>query len=385
MATLNVKIADASFIKNKQQKLSFWLSFFIAHFLLIKRIKFHMKKVINCCIVILSSIIGVGFVSGQELLVFFARFGLFGCVCSIFAGVLFGLAVAYFLYKPPKLASKTNFKKPQNLLKTSEKRYQNDKNIKISAIFNKVLLVAYVVISAAMISGFRALLLSFMPALFVEVILFLMLGLLFVLLIKELKFVQSISKIFMFLFAIIFILLFAVNIDELSVKFNPNVNMIFVLCQITFYVSMNVFTSMPIIISYGKNFSKKECVVVGIVCGVLCGVFILMGSLVLSGKTFESEIPLLELVNFNVLKIVYVLVVFVGLVTTLFSTVLGAVTLCGGAIKHYVLVLYFSYILSSFGFSGIVGRMYPLVGFFSMLALIIMFLMVKSAKFDNCV
>ena len=100
-----------------------------------------MKKVVLSASMIVAAIIGVGFVSGKEVVTFFARFEIIGVLFALFAGVCFGLVVYYFLLKSSKINDVIFSQKTQNCTKTCEKPHQNMQNLQISVIFQKILMV----------------------------------------------------------------------------------------------------------------------------------------------------------------------------------------------------------------------------------------------------
>ncbi len=357
------------------------LGFFIVHFLIARRIKFYMKKIFNASLLILSSIIGVGFISGKEIYSFYARFGLSGLIFGMITGVLFAFCIVYFLNNSKNIEDIFYKEKTQNCEKLNEKCYQNDKNIKISAIFEKMLKVIYVIISAVMISGFRSLFLNFLPAFIVEILIFVMLFVLIFALQKEIKGIAVISKIFMLVFFIVFAVVFFSNTSLLTLRYVSGVNNLYCLCLVLFYVSMNIFTCFTLLIKVGKSLNKKQSIITGVVCGFFISIFIVLSVLLLSLSSDSVDMPILDISGSGVVGTVYVLVVVLGLVTTLFSTLYGAVIVGGkNGIKTRGYVIYFSYILSSFGFSSLINSVYPLLGFFTMLTLIVIVLVVKNRK-----
>ena len=52
-----------------------------------------MKNVSKISFVIIGTIIGAGFISGQEIYLFFNKFGTYGLIGIIIAGILIGMTI----------------------------------------------------------------------------------------------------------------------------------------------------------------------------------------------------------------------------------------------------------------------------------------------------
>lgn len=339
-----------------------------------------MKKVILFTSIIVGAIVGVGFISGKEVVTFFARFGVIGLLFSVFAGVCFGVLIYYFSINNKNVSTLIYSKKPQNCVKTCEKWHQNNEKLQISVIFQKVLLCVYVVISAVMISGFRSLFLNFLPAIFVELVVFLILGCLIFLLQFKTGDIGKITFSFLLVFLVIIVVLFFQNVKNFEFVYKKRVNTIYVFCLMSFYVSMNVFTSLPLILNAGKLLNKKQCKYVSFLIGITMTILLMVCTILLFNK--NGAMPILDIIENKILYIIYVVLIVFGLLTTVYSSLQGCINLCknGNTFKNRVLVIYFSYIFSSFGFSVLVEKVYPLLGFITMLALIVIYLSIDKNR-----
>ena len=347
-----------------------------------------MKKVLQASLVLVSAIVGVGFISGKEVVTFFAKFGLVGLIFAVIASIIFGITIAYFLLKSNDIDKLLFCKKPQNSIKQSEKVAQNDKIYSINAIFKNLLLVAYVIISAVMISGFRVVFNDFLSPVVVELLIVFLLVSLFFFVGKGEKGLGCLPVIFCAIFGILLLIIFAENASNICVKSITKTSNLFIMCLMLFYVSMNLFTCFSVLVKFGKNMNKKECLLSGIVSGIIICIFLVLSVLVLGRQTDNVRMPILNVIKNNVVKNLYVVVIVLGLLTTLFSTVHGAVYIgeSENFVKKRILVLYFSYLISSLGFNLLVGKVYPLLGFFTMLELIIVYLVIKKPQNNkiNC-
>ncbi len=341
-----------------------------------------MKKVLQTSLVLVSAIVGVGFISGKEVVTFFAKFGLAGLIFAVIASIIFSITIAYFLFKSNDIDKLLFCKKPQNLIKQSEKVPQNDKIYSINVIFKNLLLVAYVIISAVMISGFRVVFNDFLSPVIVELLIAFLLVLLFFFVGKGEKGLGCLPVIFCVIFGVLLSVIFAENTGNIYINSTTKTSNVFIMCLMLFYVSMNLFTCFSVLVKFGKNMNKKECLLSGIISGIIICVFLVLSVLVLGGQTDNIRMPILNVIKNNVVKNLYVVVIVLGLLTTLFSTVHGAVYIgeSKNLIKKRVMVLYFSYLISSLGFNLLVGKVYPLLGFFTMLELIIIYLIIKKPQ-----
>lgn len=71
-----------------------------------------MNHILKCLFIIIGTLIGAGFASGQEILIFFNRYGPNGFYGMILSGVLFGLVIFITLY----IIDKKNIKKYDELI-----------------------------------------------------------------------------------------------------------------------------------------------------------------------------------------------------------------------------------------------------------------------------
>lgn len=110
---------------------------------------FFMKNILKVVFVIIGTLIGAGFASGQEMYVFFFSFGIKGLIGILISSILMGIII----YKTLKLINNypiNNYKELLEIL-LSKSKYKNIKNI-INFLVNIFILVTFFI----MIAGFGA-------------------------------------------------------------------------------------------------------------------------------------------------------------------------------------------------------------------------------------
>ena len=109
-----------------------------------------MKDILKIVFVIIGTLIGAGFASGQEIYSFFFTYGLKGIFGIILSSVLIGVVINKILYLSKKRNIK-NYKELLNNIIKSEGPKFNIKNV-VNVIINIFILITFFI----MIAGFGA-------------------------------------------------------------------------------------------------------------------------------------------------------------------------------------------------------------------------------------
>ena len=339
-----------------------------------------MKRMVYKCMGIAMSvsggIIGAGFASGREIVSFFARYGFYGLFFCLLAGVGF-VILCYLVFNSSKN------KKRKMCEMSNEKQLKIDKNKvqnKTSTIF---LFLSQLVICSAMIAGVRVVLVNFIGNGGLTDLLFILFLLLaYFVISKEKNMVHIINLILttVLLLSILIILIFEMFLCDINLLHDTKLVWYAPMMSI-FYVSMNIATVIPLLneeSEYLKN--KKEMIFASFMIGgtlfiILCVICLLI--LFFGGNNIGSEMIMLDIADdvCSGFGFVYKILILFSIFTTLITTSRGAVKnfypdLQFLKIKSFI-VLLIAFILSFVGFSKIVDTLYPVIGFLSLILIVI--------------
>lgn len=343
-----------------------------------------MKNVLKVTFVIIGTLIGAGFASGQEMYIFFYSYGLNG---------LFGLLVSSFLmgiiiYKVLRMIEKnniTNYKEFLDIIvnKTFKRKYFNIKNI-FEIIINIFILITFFI----MIAGFGAYfeqslrINQFLGSIIIAVLSFSVF----------LSSVKGLVKVNGFLIPILIGLIFIVgilnfchlNFDEFSSNLIINKSSNWFINAIL-YCSYNSILLIPSIITLNKYIKNKKSNITIAIFTVLIvlGLSIILFSILGNVDTDISnvEMPVVYVVEkmFKGLKMVYGFVIISSIFTTSISlgtSFLNNVCKNKRSFPQVAGIMCITSVgVSNFGFSNLVNLLYPIFGY---LGLIQIFYILKN-------
>lgn len=325
-----------------------------------------MSKVFVVVFLIFGTVVGSGFSSGKEIMVFFSRFGVLSYFYILIACFLFFLLFYFFL----------NYGK--NISKFLEK----------SKILNLIIAFISLIFCSSMFAGIKSLF-EYLPNwLYIISII----GLILICVIITLKGIKGFEKLNLILMpstSIIFliVLIYALFISS-NFSFETNSWAGFLYCPL--YVALNTSMSGLVIAKVGDGLTKKQTVFASLFSTLLLLVFLMLGNFVLQQNTesFISEMPFLYLTKNNSFMFVLAyIVVLVGCFTTLISQCLTLKSFFEKFIKNDFVVSLFSvvspFLVSGLGFSQIVSFLYPICSVLGIVILIYMILFAFTANEDN--
>lgn len=312
---------------------------------------------------IIGTLIGAGFASGQEMYLFFYRYGINGILglvlcSSLMAGVIYK---TFIIIHDKQIHSYKDF---LNTIFGSE-RLSFISNI----IINAFLLVTFYI----MISGFGAYFEQrFQISSVIGASIFSILC--FFVLIKD---IEGVKKVNSLIVPILIVVIFIIGMLSLK-KFDvtnlriEKVNFKWVL-QAIVYCSYNMILVIPVLVSFKKYISsKKQIVIVSIFSGVI--VFVLAISIfsVLTSVTADYskiEMPAVYAIdkNFSWISGIYGSVILLSIFSTAISigiSFLKNITKDRKSFPQIVAIMCISGVLiSNFGFSNLVKLLFPLFGY----------------------
>lgn len=345
---------------------------------------------------IVGSIIGVGFISGKEILTFFAGYGEYSFILCFIACVLIGLFLYFIVALNIYSKNNTHINKKCKMFNKCLKYYKsNDNKCDKSAflyIFDIILSVCQISICSAMFASFDTFFNLFNINFALNVIIKILVAVSIIIYLFKSKdnVFRFNSSVFMIMLFIILISLFCVLKSAKYGKIELKIDIKTAFYPLLF-VGMNVFTVYPLVDELSQNFvSKKE----GVLFAFLTSLFLFIPLTVVDflivffGEPFlNSDMIMLGLVGSvsGGLFIIYLVAVLFGVITTLLSTAYGASSILKKFFPYSIidcLVVLISLILSFFGFSNIIDKVYPFMGGVCLIFLIMKFrFQKKMSKF----
>lgn len=341
-----------------------------------KRFKIYFELLI----LIICSIIGVGFISGAEIYQFFAKYYKF-----FWLGEIVFFMLVFILSRKIFITSKNaNF--DIKLHKNNEYSHKNSilfKNkVKTILIFFDVLMI-----SSAMISGLR----NMIYKLFNNNHIFIFLACVFVVFVLLCVGIKGLSKFdyLVIVFACaVSVLLFATLITNnlgVNQKYETPVTSVSgesIVLPIVFaalYVFMNIISIEPVIREYSSNFSRKSinvfCLILSLVLTAILTLFILF--MRANSGLSRYAMPLLEYFSHfgNGVYIFYVFGLFLALISSLLGCLVGVKRETSKFVKNNVLAsglcVVVALTLGMIDFSVFVSIIYPIIGAVNFIVLLL--------------
>lgn len=341
-----------------------------------------MKNILKITFVIIGTLIGAGFASGQEMYIFFYSYGVRGIIGLVISSILIGMVVC----KTLKIIDKygvSNYKEFIDLIinKKYEKKYFNIKNI-FNIIINIFILITFFV----MIAGFGAYFeQSFGINHFLgSIVLALLCFIVFKSSVKGLVRVNEILiPILIILISIIGILNFSQMNFENTLSKMTNLNSPGWLLSAFLYSSYNSILLIPTLITL-KNYlkNKKSIYIISFITTlvvILLAIilFFILGNINADLKNIEMPVVYAVEKMFKGLTYIYGFVIVSSIFTTSISlgtSFLQNITKNEKSYTHLAGIMCITSVaVSNFGFSNLVNLLYPVFGYLGLIQIFIMF------------
>ncbi len=319
-----------------------------------------MSKIFGVVFLIFGTVVGSGFSSGKEIMVFFSRFGWASYLYIVLAGILFFAIFYFFLRNGQRVCE----------------------NLDASKWMSHISGIISLVFCASMFAGLKSLF-SYFSTTTYFVLLAVLLGICFVVTFVGMNGLQKINVFLMPLTALVFLI---VLVFEMKIKttLTCSVSLLAGVLYSPLYVILNTSMSGFVIANAGKDLNKKQTLFVCLFSCLLLVFFMLLGNFVLQNnpQSFVSDMPFLLIAKQN--QIVFWMeyaVILVGCFTTLISLMF---TLKNSFQKWVesekistIMAVFLPLFVSCFGFSQIVSFLYPIC---SVLGILILLLSIFSFK-----
>lgn len=328
----------------------------------------------------MEHLFGAGFASGQEIYLFFYRFGKFGLL-GIFA---FSIILGYIIYKTLKIIYKNKINTYEDFL------IHIFQNKKILIKINNILVNLFLCLTFfIMIAGFGT-------YLFQEFGINKLIGstiisiLTFIAFLRKMKGITKVNSVIVpILIILIFILgiknIFKLDLNQIGANLTNEESNIYGIIQAIIYASYNLILLIPVIINLKKFIkSKKQIKITSIITALILGIMATFTFLILTNvKTDFSkiEMPVVYVIQnkFAEFKTIYGIIILVAIFTTAIS--LG-ISFLNNICKDEEKLPKYSFvfctaglIVSQIGFSNLVKILFPLFGYLGLLQI---YFIVKS-------
>lgn len=344
-----------------------------------------LKKILKSLFVIIGTLIGAGFASGQEIYIFFYKYGINGIIGIAISSLLIGIIV----YKVLEISRKKQIKNYKEFLGILVKN-ENQLNI-----FNTVINIFILITFYIMIAGFGAYfeqqfgINSLIGSSILAIICYFVF----------LKDVTGLIKVNQLIVPILIVGLILVGINVIDFARIPQISKYILqnssykwILDSILYGSYNTILLIPVLIAL-KNLitKKKESIFVSILTIITVILLSLIIFLMLSkiDVNIENlEMPTVYVVSkiSNIFKYIYGFIILSSILTT--SVSLGTSFLENVAKnknsnkKYAILICISAVVVSKIGFSNLVNLLYPIFGYIGLIQVIACFFVHDIVEYD---
>ena len=343
-----------------------------------------MKDISKVVFVIIGTFIGAGFASGQEMYIFFFKYGINGLIGILISSIILGIIISktlkiikenniqsYKEFLDNIIAKKTNTKAKNNISQKTNKLIQI-----MNIIVNTFILVTFFIMIAgfgtyfAQQFGINQLIGSSILAIIVYIILN-----------TNVKGVVKANEIVVPILVTLVIIIGVANLKNISIinidnYLIQNDNIAFIL-QAILYASYNSILLIPVLITLNKYIkNKKQTTIIGITSTLIIltmSILIFLLLIKVDVNIENLEMPVVYVVS-NMLKIleyVYGFIILGSIFTTAISLGISFLQNTVKNKKSYtqiaLIMCITSVIISKIGFSNLVNILYPIFGYLGIL------------------
>ena len=332
-----------------------------------------MKNILTITMVIIGSIIGAGFASGQEINTFFYKYGMIG-ISGIIISVFLISLIIFKVFKIIKKENINNYKNFLEIIFENNKKINKNKYLNIFNITNIIINIFLIISFFIMIAGFGAyfnqeynmsatLGSSILAGICLIIFMNNIEGLL-----KTNKYLIPILIFFMIIIGIKNINNF--NIIEINNKKIINNFLPSILSGII-YASYNIILLIPVLITLKNKIKKNNLFLISFFSGIILFVLSLIIYFLLANIKIninQIEMPAVYSVRkyFPELIKIYEFIILISILTTAVSEGISVLeNMCNNK-KSYtqfaVILCITSAFFSKIGFSNLINLLYPIFG-----------------------
>ena len=305
-----------------------------------------MTKVFSTTFLIFGMFVGAGFASGNEIVVFFSRFGSMSYIYVAIAVALLFFVLFFFLQNGKKFVEK----------------------LEGSKILNFLMFCSALVFASSMFAG-TINLSSYFPMPVQICFLVALLAFSFYITNRGLVGIEKFNLVFMPILSILFfiVLCFSLDVQSGAAISNKIVGVFYA----PLYVALNISMGILVLSKQGERLTKKQAIFSSLLSCALLLIFLLLGNFILlnNANVFVSEMPFLDISRdiFLIFSFEF-FVIFCGCFSTLIVLCFTIKNLLKKYVKNNLFCVFLSvflpYIFASVGFSRIISFLYPIVSVF---------------------
>lgn len=348
-----------------------------------------MKDVLKIVFVIIGTLIGAGFASGQEMYIFFFSYGIKGIIGILISSLLMGLVIS----KTLNIINKNNIKTYKDFLNIIMNTNSKNKYCNIKYIVNIIINLFIIITFFIMIAGFGAYfeqelgISGFIGSIILAIICF-------IIFMTNVKGVVKVNEIIMPIL-ITFLLIIGIfnsrNIHVLNLSdYIIRTNFSNWILSSILYCSYNSILLIPTLItlkSYIK--SKKSIYKVSIISTIIVIVLSIIIFFILVRVDVDItnlEMPAVYVITntFTKMKYVYGFIILASIFTTSISLGISFLQNTSKSKKSYthiaLIMCITSVLISNLGFSNLVNLLYPIFGYLGLIQILKLILTNQNKK-----
>ena len=335
-----------------------------------------MKNVFKIVFVIIGTLIGAGFASGQEIYVFFFSYGIKGFIGIIISSVVMGVLI----YKTLGIINKYNINSYKDLLdilikNKKENKYFNFKNI-INFIINIFILVTFFI----MIAGFGA---YFEQQFGINSLVgsSILAILNFVIFLTSVKGVIKANELLVPMLIVFLVIIGFINIIDINIvklgNYIIRTNQSNYILSAIIYSSYNSILLIPVLITLKKYINTKKQILfislISTIIVILLAIIIFLILIRVDVDITKLEMPAVYVVSniFKFLEIIYGFIILGSIFTTSISLGTSFLQNVSKNKKSYTqiaaIMCITSVLISKIGFSNLINLLYPIFGYLGLI------------------
>lgn len=338
-----------------------------------------MKNCLKVVFVIIGTLIGAGFASGQEIYLFFYSYGIKGIIGIFISSILMGVII----YKTLNLVKKNDINNYKDFLNILINKKENNNYFNIGNIVNIIINIFILITFFIMIAGFGA---YFEQEIGIHSLVgSSILAILCIIVFKtSQKGVVKVSEILVPILIIFITIIFILNMKDFNINnlknylINNN-SYNFILSSIV-YCSYNSILLIPVLITL-KNFisNKKQVVSISLISTsiiILLSISLFFILTKVDVNISKLEMPAVYVVSkmFKLFEIVYGFIILGSIFTTAVSlgnSFLQNVSKNKKSYTHFAIIMCITSIgISQFGFSNLINYLYPIFGYLGIIQIV---------------
>lgn len=331
-----------------------------------------MQNIFKVVFVIIGTLIGAGFASGQEMYIFFFSYGLKGIFGIFISSILMGIVI----YKTLKIINKYNISNYKELIEIIIKTKSKNKYFNIKNVLNFVVNIFILITFFIMIAGFGA---YFEQEMGVNRLVgsMILAILCFCIFMTSVKGVVKVSEILIPILIIFISIIGILNIKEINLlnlsDYIIRTNFSSWILSAILYCSYNSILLIPTLITlkdYLKN--KKNILFISFISTtiiILLSIIIFLILVRVDVDISKLEMPVVYIVSiaFSYLKVAYGFIILASIFTTAISlgtSFLQNISQNKKSYTHIAAIMCITSVLvSKIGFSNLVNLLYPIFGY----------------------